>query len=216
MKRKPGRAKIAVMIVDDHPMMRNALRSIITHEFDLSVVGEAESGSAALASVMSIKPDVVLVDGSMPGMNGMETTRHLRKMAPGVKIVGLTLYEQTTYLEEMIEAGANGYVLKTGTPSDIITAIRTVARGGKYFDPSIPRRAVPVLRRRRAPKADVSKEQLSVAKHLANGRSKAEIAESLGVSVSRVETLCTAVMRKLQLRNRAQLVRLADDQGWLG
>jgi DNA-binding NarL/FixJ family response regulator len=214
MKRKLGSTPIQVMIVDDHPMMRKTLRSIITHEADLRVVAEAESGRAAIGCITRVKPHVVLIDGSMPGMTGMETTRHLREIAPNVKIVGLTLYQQTTYLEEMIEAGASGYVLKTGSPSDIITAIRAVARGGKYFDSSIPRRAA-ILRDRCVPLPELSKDQLTLAKCLADGWSKAEIAESLGVSVSKVDTFRTALLRKLRLRNRAELVRLAHTEGWV-
>jgi DNA-binding NarL/FixJ family response regulator len=205
---------IRIMIVDDHPMMREALRMIVQLEADFMIAAEAESGQMAIDSLAEAKPDVVLMDGSMPEMNGMETTRRLRELQPDLKIVGLTLYEQTTYLEEMIEAGASGYVLKTGSPVEIVKAVRTVAAGGTYFDQSIPRQTS-TSARRRMPRRELSGEELAVAKLLANGRTKNEIAESLGVSISEVDARRAAVMGKLGLRSRAELVRMAKERGWL-
>src|SRR5262245_49995695 len=116
MKENNRGALIRVMIVDDHELMRDALRTILSLESDLVFAGEAESGEAAIHLLPRSNPDVILMDGSMPGMTGMETTRRLRALQPDLKVIGLTLYEQTTYLEEMIEIGARGYVLKTGSP----------------------------------------------------------------------------------------------------
>jgi len=214
MSKKTAAAKIRIMIVDDHPMMRNALRATIGCEPTFVVAAEAESGQAAIDALDSAKPDVVLMDGSMPGMNGMETTRRLRQLQPDLKIIGLTLYEQTTYLEEMIEVGARGYVLKTGSPANIVEAIRAVAAGGTYFEPSIPRHTNPATCGQ-MPREELTGEELAVAKLLANGRSKKETAESLGLSAAEVETRRAAMMGKLGLRNRAQLVRLASERGWL-
>ena len=214
MKAKARAAKIRVMIVDDHPMMRDALRKIISLESDLVVAAEVGSGKAAIDSLRRTKPDVVLMDGSMAGMNGMETTRRLRKLRPDLKIIGLSLYDQTTYRDEMIEGGASGYVLKTGSPSDIINAVRTVARGGTYFDPSIPNRTSPSGRRSK-PTEQLSDEEVAVAKLLARGRTRTEIAESLGLSVSQVDVRRAAAMQKLSLCNRAELVRVAIERGWL-
>ena len=214
MSEKSENGKIRVMIVDDHPMMRNALRTIISMEPDFVLAAEADSGQAAIDSLVAAKPDVILMDGSMPEMNGMETTRRLRKLQPDLKIIGLTLYEQTTYLEEMIEVGARGYVLKTGSPGDIVTAVRAVAAGGTYFDSSIPRRVSGSGRSRR-PTGELSAEELAVAKLLANGQTKTEIAESLGLSVAQVDARRAAAMRHLGLRNRTELVRVARKRGWL-
>lgn len=211
-KSKAG--KIRVMLVDDHQMMRDAIRNIIILEPDLTVVAEVENGSEALDSLRRANPDVVLMDASMPGMNGMETTRQLRKLRPTLKIIGVTLYEQTTYVDEMIEAGASGYVLKSGAPSEIVKAIRTVAKGGTYFDRSIPR---PSSRSedQRPPQQELSPKELAVAKLLAWGMSKTEVAGSLGVSIEKVDARRASVMRKLGLRNRAELVRVANKRGWL-
>jgi len=214
MKTEARGAKIRVMIVDDHPRIRDALRTIINSEPDLIVAAELGSGQAAIDSVLRTNPDVVLMDGSMPEMSGMETATRLRKLRPDLKIIGLTLYEQTTYLDEMIEVGATGYVLKTGSPDDLLNAIRIVADGGTWFDPSMPRRARPTSGQR-ASREKLSDEELAVAKLLARGRTKTEVAESLGLSTSLVDARRATAMRKLSLRNRAELVRVANERRWL-
>ena len=137
-KKKQSEAKIRVLLVDDHAGMRDALRTFINSEPDLAVVAEAD-GHSALEVFGRTTPDVVLMDGSMPGKNGIEVTHELRQFQPAVRVIGLTLYESSTYLEDMIAAGAKGYVLKTGAPTKIAEAIRAVAAGRTYFDESIPR-----------------------------------------------------------------------------
>jgi DNA-binding NarL/FixJ family response regulator len=114
MKRKQTKEKIRVMLVDDHAGLREALRKVINLQPDLEVAAEAGGGRAALQLLSHINPDVVLMDGSMPEMNGIETTRRLKRLQPKAKIIGLTLYGESTYLEEMVAAGASGYVMKTG------------------------------------------------------------------------------------------------------
>src|SRR5262249_50867736 len=132
--------KIRVLLVDDHAGMRDALRTFINAEPDLTVVAEA-SGHTALDVFKRTTPDVVLMDGSMPGKNGIEVTHELRQVQPAVRIIGLTLYESSTYLEDMIAAGAKGYVSKTGAPTNVTEAIRAVAAGRTYFDENIPRQS---------------------------------------------------------------------------
>jgi DNA-binding NarL/FixJ family response regulator len=212
--RNPPETKIRVMLVDDHPVMREALRVIITSEPDLTIVAEAGDGRAAIDLLDRTKPDVILMDGSMPQMNGMETTRRLKQLQPDVKIIGLTLYEQTTYLEEMVSVGASGYVLKTGAPKEVINAIRVVNAGGTYFDPAVPRRRVAVEQQRSAI-GELTAEELAVAKLLADGQTNAEIAASLGLNIPAVVIHRTAVMKKLGLRTRAELVRVASQRHWL-
>jgi|SRR5262245_38861191 len=135
MQKKSNQTKkrIRVMLVDDHARMRDALRTFINAEPDLTVVAEADGGHAALELIGRTKPDVVLMDASMPRMNGMEATRQLKQLYPDVRVVGLTLYEEATYLEEMIAAGAKGYVLKSEAPTNVAEAIRVVAAGRTYF-----------------------------------------------------------------------------------
>src|SRR6476660_2289661 len=138
-KRKQSEAKTRVLLVDDHAGMRDALRKFINLQPDLSVVAEAD-GHTALDVFARTKPDVVLMDGSMPGKNGIEVTRELKQVDHAVKVIGLTLYDSSAYLEDMSAAGAKGYVLKTGAATHVAEAIRAVAAGITYFDESIPRR----------------------------------------------------------------------------
>jgi DNA-binding NarL/FixJ family response regulator len=206
--------KIRVMLVDDHAVMREALRKIINAEGDLAVVAEADGGRAAIEVVGHTKPDIVLMDGSMPEMNGMEATRQLKQLQPSLKIIGLTLYEEAAYLEEMVAAGASGYVLKTGASMNVAKAIRTVAAGGNYFDKTVPCRSSstsqdePIVE-------ELSAEELAVIKRLADGRTNVEIAADLELTLPVVESHRAAAMKKLGLRSRAELARVAALRNWL-
>lgn len=217
MKKKQTRTKkkIRVMLVDDHAALREALRKVINLQPDLEVAAEASGGSAALQLMSHINPDVVLMDGSMPEMNGIEATRRLRQLQPKAKIIGLTLYSESTYLEEMVASGASGYLMKTGSPENVINAIRIVSEGGTYFDPDVPRR--PQASAVRGPSAteELTARELAVAKLLSNGLTNAEIATSLGLKIPAVEALRTAALKKLGLRSRAGLVRVAAERHWL-
>ena len=171
------------MLVDDHAGMREALRITINSEPDLTVVAEADSGQSALELLPGTKPDVVLMDGSMPNMNGIEATRRLIELQPSMRIIGLTLYQEATYLEEMVAAGARGYVSKTGDPANVTKAIRAIAAGETFFHKSVTRRSstaeqVPAVTE------ELSVDQLAVVKRLANGRTNAEIAAELDLTLS--------------------------------
>jgi DNA-binding NarL/FixJ family response regulator len=212
-KKKQSEAKIRVLLVDDHAGMRDAVRTFINSEPDLAVVGEADSGHAALDVFSRTRPDVVLMDGSMPGKNGIEVTYELRQLQPAVRIIGLTLYESSTYLEDMIAAGAKGYVSKTAAPTNIAEAIRAVAAGRTYFDENIPRRFSESARNK--PVTDkLSEDEAAVVKRLADGQTNAEIAAALEVSLPVVERHRTAAMKKLNVRSRAELARVAALRQW--
>lgn len=211
---RPRHTKIRVMIVDDHPMIREALKNIIEAEPDLIVAAEADGGSAALDLVNDARPKVILMDGSMPEMSGIEATERLKKLQPKAKIIGLTLYAQSTYLEEMVAAGASGYLLKTSAPENVIDAIRVVSAGGTWFDPAVPRRAAPTAGRRSAT-AKLTEPEVSVAKLLANGWTNGEIADSLGLKLPAVEAHRTSALNKLGVTSRAGLVRIATERNWL-
>ena len=216
MRTKKSRAAttIRVMVVDDHPAMREALRTTIDSHPDLAVIAEADDGQSALKLLKQVKADVVLMDGSMPGMNGIEATQRLIKLRPAAKILGLTLYAETTYLEEMVAAGARGYVLKTSPPENLVRAIRTVAAGDTYFDPAIARRSAAAPKQLMAIE-NLSADELAVATRLANGQINNEIATALGLTVAVVEKRRTAAMKKLGVRTRAELIRVAASQRWL-
>ena len=212
-KKKQSEPKIRVLLVDDHAGMRDAVRTFINSEPDLAVVGEADSGHAALDVFSRTTPDVVLMDGSMPGKNGIEVTYELRQLQPAVRIIGLTLYESSTYLEDMIAAGAKGYVSKTAAPTNIAEAIRAVAAGRTYFDENIPRRSSAPAHNQ-AVMDKLSEEEAAVVKRLADGQTNAEIAAALEVSLPIVESHRTAAMKKLNVRSRAELARVAALRQW--
>jgi DNA-binding NarL/FixJ family response regulator len=202
------------MLVDDHSGMRAALRTMINAETDLVVVAEADGSKSAVELLGSEKPDVVLMDGSMPGMNGMDVTRLLIELQPSVRVIALTLYEELTYLEEMIAAGAKGYVLKTEAPVNLAKAIRAVAAGGTFFDNLIPRSSSAT-----APDELVHEklnaDELAIVKRLADGQTNIQIAADLKLALPVVEKHRNAAMKKLGLRSRVDLVRLAALRKWL-
>ena len=212
-KKNQSEAKIRVLLVDDHAGMRDALRTFLNLEPDLAVVAEAASGHAALDVFKRTTPDVVLMDGSLPGKNGIEVTHDLIQLQPAVRVIGLTLYESSTYMEDMIAAGAKGYVSKTGAPTNVADAIRAVAAGSTYFDENIPRRSSasahdePVFE-------DLSGDELAVLKRIANGLTNDEIAVDLELSLTVVKKHRTAAMKKLNVRSHAELARVAALRQW--
>jgi DNA-binding NarL/FixJ family response regulator len=212
-KKNQGEAKIRVLLVDDHAGMRQALRTFINSEPDLAVVAEATSGDTALDEFRRATPDVVLMDGSMPGKNGIRVTHELRQLHPTVRIIGLTLYESSTYLEDMVAAGAKGYVSKTGEPTKLAEAIRAVAAGKNYFDEKIPRRSSATSPG--PPTMDeLSEDEVAVVKRLVEGQTNPEIAAALKISVPVVERHRSAAMKKLNVRSRAELARAAAARQW--
>ncbi|MGE5214185.1 MAG: response regulator transcription factor [Nitrospirota bacterium] len=215
MKKKKNRreAKIRVLLVDDHAGMREVLRTFINSEPDLLVVAEAASGDIALEEFRRTTPDVVLMDGSMPGKNGIRVTHELRQLEPEVKVIGLTLYEAAAYLEDMVAAGAKGYVSKTGEPTTVAEAIRAVAAGGTYLDANIPRRSS-ATSTRPAMTGELSEDEVAVVKRLVEGQTNSEIASALEINVPVVERHRSAAMKKLNVRSRAELARAAAQHRW--
>lgn len=213
-RKKQAEKKIRVMLVDDHAGMREALTRIINAEPDLTIVAESDGGPTALELLGRAKPDVVLMDGSMPAMNGIEATCRLKQLRPALKVIGLTLYEESTYLEEMVAAGASGYVLKTGAPANLAKAIRAVVPGGSYFDKVFPRHSSASARNELIAE-ELSADELAVMKRLANGQTNSEIAAKLELTLPVVEKHRAAAMKKLGLRSRAELVRFAARHQWL-
>jgi DNA-binding NarL/FixJ family response regulator len=212
-KKTKNEAKIRVLLVDDHAGMRDALRTFIDAEPDLTVVAEAANGHSALDIFRRTTPDVVLMDGSMPGKNGIEVTHELRQLQPAVKIIGLTLYESAAYLEDMMAAGAKGYISKTGAPTNVADAIRAVAAGRTYLDENIPRRSSPAAHAQ-AVMEELSQEEMAVAKRLVDGQTNSEIATALDLSLPIVERHRTAAMKKLNVSSRAELARVAALRQW--
>ena len=213
--------RLRILIAEDHAIVRQGLKLLIDSQPDMEVVGEAADGSDALALAATVRPDIVVMDISMPGMNGLVATRSLKAQQPDVMIVALTRHEEGTYLEELLRGGASAYVLKQSAPADFLKAIRAVAAGGIYLDPAMTSRVAggvlaPAKRvEADSPGATLSEREASVLRLVVVGHSNAEIADQLGISVKTVEVHKANAMRKLKLTGRVDLIRYGVLQGWL-
>lgn len=211
--------KTTIFLADDHAIVREGLKRLIEAEPDLAVVGEAEDGTAVIEGVKASCPDVVVLDISMPGRNGMEVARLLRECCPETKVLVLSVHEDSAYAREMLEAGVLGYMLKRAAPEELIPAIRKVATGVFYADARVASHLMDVL----SGAADqsvggvetLSARELEVLRLIAKGYSNKEVAATLGVSVKTIETYKVRSMEKLGLRSRVDVVRHANKHGWL-
>jgi two-component system, NarL family, response regulator NreC len=212
--------KIRILLADDHQIVRDGLRLLIDGQRDMRVVGEAGDGKDAVQQARDLKPDVVVMDLSMPKLNGLQATERLKAEQPGVKVVVLTLHEDSSYLMQLCKAGAVGYVLKRSAGDDLIHAIRTVASGGLHFDATLANQAL-VARPGDSPgketprRADLSEREKEVLILLAWGCSNKEIAVQLHLSTKTVETYRDRINEKLGFRSRTEIVQHALRQGWL-
>lgn len=211
--------KLRIFIAEDHALVREGLKRLIADEPDLEVVGEAGNGADACEGVIALKPDVLLLDLSMPVMNGVEATRRLATECPQTKVLGVTVHEDPGYLRELLEAGAVGCVLKRGAPKDLFAGIRAVAKGGLYVDPQLASSFIQSLAQPRREyvvgRNDLSPREITVIRLIASGYSNKEVAAQLDVSVKSVETYKARSMEKLGLKNRVDLIRFAAARGWL-
>jgi len=221
---------IRVLIVDDQALLRTGFRMILEAEPDLLVVGEAEDGRRALALVAHLRPDVVLMDIRMPGMDGIEATRRLTAAASdpaagetpvaGPRVIILTTFDLDEHVYDALRAGASGFLLKDAPPAQLLDAIRVVAAGDALIAPSITRRLIREFAARppassTAPPglADLTPRETEVLALVARGRSNAEIASELAVSPTTVKTHVARVLMKLDLRDRVQAVVVAYESG---
>ena len=208
-------AKIRVLLTDDHTLFRQGIHTLLTAEPELEVVGEAANGAEAIAKSAEMKPDVVLMDVSMPGLSSFEATRQIRGDRPGAKVLFLTMYDDEDYLAECMEAGASGYVLKDSPAEQLIAAIGEVHRGGSYLSPRMLTHLVDDFRSRvksstRLPRfSTLTRREVEILKFLAEGNSVKEIASTLNLSVKTIEAHKFNLMRKLDIHNKAQLVQYA-------
>jgi DNA-binding NarL/FixJ family response regulator len=208
---------IRVLLADDHAIVREGLKSLINSQEGMEVVGEAADGLAAVSLTTELDPDVAVVDVSMPGLNGAQVTTQLRAVRPDRKVLVLTVHEDKGYLRSLLEAGAAGYVLKRAAAAELVQAIRAVADGEMYIDPSLTASLVDDFVRPAAEPvtADLSDRESEVVRLIALGYSNKEIAAQLKVSVKTVETYKTRSMEKLHIRSRVDIVRYAVRRGWL-
>ncbi|MGH9258120.1 MAG: response regulator [Vicinamibacterales bacterium] len=212
-------APLRILLADDHVTMRHGLRLLIDNQADMKVVSEASDGHAAVQHAIAQKPDVVVMDISMPGMNGLEATRALKQQQPGVAVVALTRHGDDAYVQELLRAGVSGYVLKQSAPTELLQAIRAAAAGGQYLDSAltarVTARALGRANRAHRPAATLSERESDVLRRIASGYSNKEIAAQLSLSVKTVEAHKANAMRKLGLSGRIDIVKYAVLQGWL-
>jgi DNA-binding NarL/FixJ family response regulator len=212
-------AELRVFLADDHSVVREGLKALINAQSGMTAVGEAADGLTTCEKVPGLQPDVVVMDVSMPGLTGSQATERLRKECPLVKVLALTVHEDKGYIRQLLAAGAVGYVLKRAAPEELIHAIRVVAAGGVYLDPTLAGKVVVGFVRRTEgdslPNGWVlSEREAEVSRLTAAGHSNKEIATQLDLSVKTVETYRARGMEKLDLQSRADLVRYAVQQGW--
>ena len=213
--------KIRVALADDHPIFIAGLRNLIEGENDLELVGEATSGLSALTMFRDKLPDVAIVDISMPEVNGIVLTRRLAEECPSVSVLILTLYEDRSFLKQALAAGAKGYLLKRSAAENLVHAVRVVKGGALYLDPSLTddvQGNIATQNIKGAPTSDalgLTERELSVLKYSSRGLTTKEIATRLAIGAKTVETYKSRATEKLNLRTRAEIVRIASTQGWL-
>jgi DNA-binding NarL/FixJ family response regulator len=213
--------KIRIVLADDHPIVLDGLRNLIRAEPDFELVGEAASGLSALKIIREQRPDVAVLDISMPELNGIVLSRRLNGEMPGLRLLVLTLHEDRAYLNQALEAGVRGYVLKRSAVENLVQAIRAVLVGGLYIDPAIVGRVFESkqvnkrLAARKGVAPALTDREADVLKMAALGFTNKEIASRLDVGVKSIETYKARGLEKLGLKTRAELVRFASGQGWL-
>jgi len=212
--------KIKVVIAEDHTIVRKGLCALLQGEPDIEVVGEAENGREAIKVVESLSPDVVVMDIAMPGLNGLETTRQLKKRFPKLKILILTMHDNEEYIFETLRAGASGYLIKRSAPTDLIAAIQSVYRNESFLSPAISKKVIEgfVQSGANALKEEADYTQLTtrereVLQLIAEGNANREIARLLHISIKTVESHKAHIMEKLNLRNIAELTQYAIRKG---
>ncbi|MBI4169191.1 MAG: response regulator transcription factor [Acidobacteria bacterium] len=204
---------IRVMVADDHPVVRQGLKFMLARE-GFAVVGEAADGREALRQTEGTRPEVVVLDLAMPGLNGIDAAREIMRISPGTKTIILTQHAEEPYILEALRAGVHGYVLKSQAVSDMIQAIRDVHRGRLYLSPSISNVVVGAYREHGdLPRDPLTPREREVLQLIAEGRSTKQVAEALGITVKTAESHRSRIMFKLQIHEKAGLVRYAIKRG---
>lgn len=211
--------KISVLLADDHRILREGIRSLLEKAPDIEVVGEASEGGEAVAKAQQLSPDVVLMDITMPGMNGLEATRQIKALKPGIKVLILTMHESNQYISQFLRSGASGYVLKDTAASELVGALRAVSQGDAFLYPSIARKLLEeylqkVQNGEESQSYDgLTEREQEVLKMIAEGRTNKEIADMLSLSIRTIQAHRANLMGKLHMHDRTELVRYAIRKG---
>ncbi|MDQ3805559.1 MAG: response regulator transcription factor [Acidobacteriota bacterium] len=213
-------ARLRVLLAEDHEMVREGLKSLVNAQPDMEVVGEAADGRSAVARAQELRPDVVVMDITMPGLNGLKATEHVKQTCPEVRVLTLTRHTDAGFIQQLFAAGASGYVLKQSASAELVRAIRAVAAGGNFLDPQITGKVIGGYISQQArpgdePQGELSERESEVLRLIAWGHSNKEVAARLQISVKTVEAHKANTMKKLGLTSRIDIVRYALLQGWL-
>jgi two-component system response regulator NreC len=213
-------SKICVLLADDHKMVRDGLRMVIDAQPDMAVVGEADNGRVAVSMALELQPDVVVMDISMPELNGLKATQQLKELCPRIRILTLTRHTDDGYVQQLLAAGVSGYVLKQSASDELVRAIRCVVAGQSYLDPAITEQFVGSAVGKRVSRNVLAEKTLSqrereVLRLIAWGYLNKEIGDRLQISIKTAEAHKANAMSKMGMKSRIDIVRYALLQGWL-
>jgi DNA-binding NarL/FixJ family response regulator len=211
--------RTTVVLADDHPVVLAGVRALLLNATELALVGEATTGPEALKLIREHRPDIAVVDVSMPELSGVDLARRAAEQCPEVKLLVLTVHEDRAYVQPLLQAGVRGYLLKRSAAEELIRAIRAVADGGMYLDPAIAEKALNASDEHHLAgdgRQELSQRETEVLRLTAHGFSNKEIAARLDVSTKTVETHKSRALEKLGIRTRSEIVRYGVERGWLG
>ncbi len=205
---------LSILLADDHAVVRNGFRHILAAEWDMEVVGEASNGREAVDMAEQLKPDVVVMDVTMPELNGIEASRRIAKTSPRTRILALSMHKDAVYVREILRAGAHGYLLKDSSQSDFLSAVRAVAVGKGWLSPEVSDAVLEDYRKHVSNPVDLlSTREREVLQLIAESKTNKEIASALHLSVYTVEAHRSRIMEKLNLHSIGELVRFAMRNG---
>jgi DNA-binding NarL/FixJ family response regulator len=206
---------IRVSLADDHPFVLMGIRSLIEMEEEFEIASASSDGETAVADILESRPDVAIIDISMPKLDGVQVIARLRAERPDLKMLALTVHEDAAYLHQVLRAGADGYLLKRSAAEEVVRAIHDVSAGQRFIDPAIAGKVPGLISGEAPPTELLSEREIDVLRLLAQGFTSKEIADRLSIGIKTVETYKSRATTKLDLHTRAQIVRYAVTQGWL-
>ena len=205
---------IRILLADDHAMVRKGFRMILEAQADMSIVGEAGNGREAVEQAGTLHPDVIVMDVAMPELNGIEATRRLAATSPRSRVLALSMHKDSVYVREILRAGARGYLLKDSIDSDLVSAVRAVAKGDGYLSPAVSDAVLTDYRRHVTDPLDLlSSREREVLQMIAEGKTNKEVAATLNLSVYTIDAHRGKIMEKLNLHSTGELVRFAVRNG---
>jgi two-component system response regulator NreC len=206
--------KIRILLADDHRMVRRGLRLILESQPDMEVIGEAGNGNDAVTEAVALRPDVVVMDVTMPELGGIEATRRIAESSPDARVLALSVHRDGVYVREIVRAGAQGYILKESADSELIAAVRAVAEGNSFLSPAVAGHVLRDYRKQASDPIDVlSRREREILQLIAEGKTNKDIATRLGLSVYTIDGHRTRIMEKLDLHSIGELVRFAIRHG---